>query len=113
MSVLNNPPQPAPSHAEITADNIKRQTRHTFNTMVQAFNAGARLFWANSRATPAEIATALGTDAREVFELHGKLGQLIASVKPETILPGMAVVGEFAYNDDGAVTILSSPPPVE
>lgn len=106
MSVLNNPPQPAPSHAEIAADNIRRQARHTFNTMVQAFNAGSKLFWQNSNATPEEVAAALGTDAQEIFELHAKLGQLIATVKPTAIVAGVSVVGQFEYNEDGTVTVL-------
>jgi hypothetical protein len=48
---------------------------------------------------------ALGSDAKEIFELHAKLGALIASVKPEAISEGSAVVGNFTMNDDGSVTI--------
>lgn len=108
MSILNDlAPAPAPNFAQLAADNIKRQTQQTFLTMVQAFNSGAKLFWQNSKATPAEISAALGADAREVFELHGKLGQLLASVKPEIIAATAAIIGQFEYNEDGTVTVLS------
>lgn len=110
MSILNPVPQaPKPTHAMVAADNIKRQARDTFQSMTKAFNSGARLFWANSLATPQQIAEALGTDAKEVFELHGKLGALIASVKPESIAVGAAVVGQFQYNEDGSVTVVTPP----
>jgi hypothetical protein len=68
------------------------------------------LFWQHPRATPAEISAALGTDAKEIFELHGKVGALLASVKPESIASGAAVVGEFSYNSDGTVTVVDQAP---
>jgi len=38
--------------------------------------------------------------------LHGKLGALLASVKPEAVADGVSVVGQFTMNEDGTVTIL-------
>lgn len=111
MSVLNTPQPLPPNYAALIAAKIKTQTRQTFSTMTDAFNEGAVFFWQHQKATPAEIAAALGTDAREVFELHGKLGALLATVKPEAIAKGAEVVGQFEYNDDGTVTILSPGPP--
>jgi len=106
MGVLdNNEVTPVVPASEKIARQIKNETRAAFRDMVHAFNDGAKLFWSNSRATPAEIAAALGTDAKEIFELHSKLGALIASVKPEAISEGSGVVGNFTMNDDGSVTI--------
>jgi hypothetical protein len=110
MGILDNLTPDQPSIAVRTANQLKQNVRQTFNAMTAAFNNGAHLFWANPKATPAELAAALGTDAREVFELHGKLGQLIASVKPEAVALGMAVVGQFEYNEDGSLNIISTPP---
>lgn len=108
MSVLDNlnnvPSIPA---SDVVANKIKNQTRMTFNSMVKAFNDGAKLFWNNPKASSSEIAASLGSDAKEVFELHAKLGELIASVKPSTIQDGLSVVGEFTMNEDGTVTINS------
>lgn len=110
MSVLDTPSaQPVPP-AERIASQLKTTTRNTYQQLVQAFNQGARLFWSNPVATPEEIAAALGPQAVEVFQLHGKIGQLLAQVKPEAIAPGMAVVGEFTYNEDGTVTVIPPPP---
>lgn len=104
MSILNPQAEQVDAAARI-ADQLKRQARTTYQQLVTAFNSGSQAFWRNPSVTPAQIAAALGTDAREVFELHGKIGALLASVKPEAIAPGAAVVGTFAYGADGTVII--------
>ena len=106
MSILNNqPPQPVPP-ADRVSRQIKQQAKMTYQQLLQVFNNGARQFWRNPQATPAEIAAALGTDAVEVFTLHGKIGALLASINPAAIADGASVVGEFTYNEDGTVTVV-------
>jgi hypothetical protein len=105
MSVLDTPVVNELTPAQRQANQIKQNTRTVFQSMVTAFNQGAKQFWANPQATPSQIAAALGTDAKEVFELHGKLGALLAEVRPAAIQEGAAVVGQFTYNEDGTVTI--------
>jgi hypothetical protein len=108
MSILNNPtPQQVPT-AERVANQIVNQTRMTFQQLVSVYNEGARSFWANPRATPQEVAAALGTNAAEVFNLHAKIGTLLAEVKPDAITAGQAVVGQFTVNADGTVTVPAS-----
>jgi hypothetical protein len=81
--------------------------------MVDSFNRGSIMFWQNPQGlTPDEIATALGTNAQEVFALHYQLGQLIGSIKPEAIANGLAVVGEFNYNEDGSLSVIHPEPEV-
>jgi hypothetical protein len=105
MGVLDNQPvSPIPS-AERVAKQIKQQAKITYQQLLQVFNNGARQFWQNPQATPAEIAAALGTDAVEVFQLHGKIGALLATINPAVIAEGASVVGEFTYNADGTVTV--------
>jgi hypothetical protein len=95
--------------AKMVATNLITQTRNIFEQMVRAYNQGSRTFWANGMgALPADIAAELGTDAKEIFELHYKLGQLIASVKPEAIEQGSSLVGNFTINEDGTVTIIEN-----
>ena len=105
MSILHAPATPEVAPAVRVAEQLREQARRTHQQLVKAFNAGAISFWRNPRATPTEIAAALGTDAKEVFELHGKIGALLATVQPEAIAPGAGVVGQFAYNADGTVTV--------
>lgn len=105
MSVLDTTPTPAMPVADRTAQQIKQQARMTYHQLVNAFNTGAQMFWKNGQATPVEIAAALGKDGKEIFELHGKIGALLATIKPEAIASGVAVVGQFSYNNDGSVTI--------
>lgn len=109
MGVLdNNQPVPNPIPVSVRAANHLRQiTRQTFQNMVDSFNNGATLFWNNpNQASAQDIANALGSDAKEIFELHGKLGSLLASVKPESIAEGLSVVGQFTINNDGTITVV-------
>jgi hypothetical protein len=107
MSILDNnnvPNTPAP--AKIAADQLIMMAVQSYQQMVHSFNRGSNIFWNNNNgASPSEISAELGTNAKEVFELHGKLGQLLASVKPEAIAEGLSVVGNFTINADGTVTI--------
>jgi hypothetical protein len=109
MSILDNNQSPIDKSIQIS-NHIKNTTRFTFQSMVNAFNNGSQTFWNNPRATPSEIAAALGTDAKEVFELHYALGQLVGNVKPEAISTGLGLIGQFTMNEDGTVTILDSLP---
>lgn len=91
------------------ATQLINMTIRSYQQMVNSFNRGAELFWANPQGlTPTEIADALGTNGQEVFQLHYALGQLIGSVKPEAIAEGAALVGEFSYNEDGSLNIVES-----
>jgi hypothetical protein len=106
MSILDRQDQPQEvSPAVRAARQMVRQAKQTYDGLVGSFNDGAQSFWRHPRATPQEIAAALGTDAKEVFELHAKIGAFIATINPEAIAPGAAVVGEFSYNADGSVTV--------
>lgn len=110
MSILdndNNQNRPMVPSAKMAANRLINQARNTYQQMVQAFNQGSRMFWANGMgASSVDIAAELGTDAKEVFELHHKLGLLIASVKPEAISEGVSLVGNFTMNEDGTVTVV-------
>lgn len=110
MSILNNPAPVEVAVAERVANQIVSQTRMTFQQLVQVYNEGARSFWNNPRATPQEVAAALGANAAEVFMLHGKIGTLLAEVKPESVAPGQALVGKFTVNADGTVTVTETAP---
>lgn len=109
MGILDNLNVPEVTPAERVAQQLKQQARMTYQQLVQVFNQGAQTFWKNPRVKPSEITAALGTDAKEVFELHGKIGALLATVNPEAIAAGAAVVGEFSYNADGTVTVVDPP----
>jgi hypothetical protein len=106
MSFLLQPGAGNQSPPEQIAARIKGDAKTLYRYMVASFVNGAKDFWTNSVATPAEIAEALGPDAVEVFSLHAKLGALLAEVNPAAIAAGAAVVGEFEYNEDGTVTVI-------
>lgn len=106
MSVLNNNNIQQLPKSTMAANRLRMITKQTYDQMVQAFNQGVKVFWQNPNGvTPAQIASELGNDAKEIFELHHKLGQLIASVKPEDISESLTSIGSFTMNNDGTVTI--------
>lgn len=111
MSILDNV-QENLSPPEIIAKNIINQTRYTYSQMLRAFNEGTKTFWQNQNGiSPADIATALGSNAKEVFQLHYALGQLLGSIKPEAITNSLNIIGQFTMNEDGTVTIIEPTPP--
>jgi hypothetical protein len=112
MSILENNDSGGEelSLAKITAQDIVKQTRKTFNQIVKMFNSGSETFWANpNKLKPSEIAVELGSDAKEVFQLHYLLGQLIQMVKPESIEKGINLIGTFTLNEDGTITTIDIP----
>lgn len=107
MGVIDNPAVPDVPEADRVAQQLKQQARATYHQLVQVFNQGAQSFWNNPNATASDIAAALGVEAKEIFELHGKIGALLGSLRPAAIAPGLAVIGSFTANEDGTVTIAS------
>lgn len=107
MGILDNKLTPA----ELAAQNMISTAKQTFDFIVRAFNNGSKNFWQNPTLTPEELALALGPDAKELFELHYKLSQLIYSIDPTKISNSLSIIGSFTMNDDGTVTILDNTPP--
>lgn len=108
MSVLDNG-NIRESKSVKAANSLRLITKNTFDQMVSAFNQGVVIFWENQDgASPTQIASALGTDAKEIFELHYKLGQLIVSVKPEAVMSANSLIGNFTMNEDGTVTVINT-----
>jgi hypothetical protein len=111
VSILDDIDTPASIPAEEVAEQLKAHLKQTYRYIVAAFTEGAQLFWTNSRGvSAAEIAAALGPQGQEIFALHWQLGQFIGALRPEAIQPGLSLVGQFEYNDDGSVTILAESP---
>lgn len=80
-------------------------TKRTYDGMVHAFNRGSQGFWGASPEDQQAALDFMGANASEVFQLHGKLGALLAEIDPEKIQDGLSVVGAFTYNEDGTVTL--------
>jgi hypothetical protein len=95
-----------PNTPEQISEALKLQAKNIYSNMVNVFNRGSKMFWDNPNATPEQIAASLGSDAKQLFQLHYQLGQLISSVNPTDIATGSSVIGQFTMNEDGTVTIL-------
>jgi DNA-directed RNA polymerase specialized sigma subunit len=93
-------------NAQMAARRLIKISRNTYNQMVRAFNLGSKIFWENNKdADPQSIASYLGTNAAEVFQLHHKLGTLISEINPSDIEKGLGRVGNFTVNEDGTVSV--------
>lgn len=106
MSVFDNSTGPQPSPSEQVAEQLKIRARAMYQQLAHEFNSGSRQFWRNPRATPAEIAAALGADGAEIFRLHGKIGELLSGINSAAVAEGAAIVGQFTYNNDGSITVI-------
>jgi hypothetical protein len=106
MSILNREPSRTITAAQV-AENTLRQGKQAYDAMESAYEQGLQRFWKNPHATPQEISDALGTDAVEVFRLHGILGAAILAANPEATITDVATLGTFTPNEDGTITINS------
>jgi hypothetical protein len=107
---LDFSPKQLPAQPEQIAQALKTQAKSVYLNMVNTFNRGSKMFWNNPNATPEQLSAALGNDAKQLFELHYQLGQLIATVNPADIAIGASVIGQFTMNEDGTVTIMQPTP---
>lgn len=99
------------NQSDVVASQLLNQAQTVFRAMVYAFNNGSTLFWNNPNGlSPQQISDSLGNNAKELFQLHYALGQLINTIKPESITQGLSVIGQFTMNEDGTVTIIEQPP---
>jgi hypothetical protein len=107
MSFLNDAPAPINPSPEQIAEELKQDARTTYRRLRNVFTLGAEKFWRNPHATPEALALALGTDGQEVFQLHAKIGELLAQVDPEIVTSVMQnTVGQFVYEEDGSVRVV-------
>lgn len=105
MSILDNVNNINPESPEYIANNLKDSAARTYQLILMMYKEGIEKFWNNPSASPTQICDALGNDAKEVFELHYKLGQFISNIKPEDINNINNSIGNFTINNDGTVTI--------
>jgi hypothetical protein len=103
MSILSN--RSEPSHQKMAADSIKETAFITNKRLVRLFADGINLVWNNPKATPQQVCDELGTDAKEVFELHAALGQFLDSNSPNDLSELKSRIGSYTLNSDGTVTV--------
>lgn len=91
------------------AGRLVSTTRKAYQILINVFNETSVLFWANPQEfTPQQIADALGEHGKELFEIHGKLGEFLASFDQEAINFGLSLVKNFEFLEDGSVRVIES-----
>lgn len=113
MSIIDNiknniqTPEVSLDRAKSKADHLKSAVVNTYESICGIFNDGAQTFWASTDCSPQQIADELGTNASGIFYLHARLGELLYSIDPDSVTPGMSVVGQYSNNEDGSITVVS------
>jgi hypothetical protein len=110
MSIADNLPMTPPPPVDVIANTLAQQARNCFYHLDFVFNEGTTNFWANPKATPQEIAAALGPKAADFLAFYNKLGAFLDAAKPGTPARG-STADKYTANDDGTVTIHPTPPP--
>jgi len=105
MSILAQPPTTVITPAQRIAAEIRADAYREFNRLKAVHRTGLEKFWKNEKASPQEIAAALGTDAVEVFTLHGTIANILRQVHPSVEIPTVADYGSYTANQDGSITI--------
>lgn len=108
MGILSN--DTSPDFAAIAANRLTAEARSVWRYIVDNWTSTAHAFWCDPHgASPQDIADALGRSAVEAFELHRRLGELIASVDESALAAGLSVIGSVDYHEDGTVTVAPRP----
>ena len=104
MSILTEQITPPTPDAARVATRVKQHIAQTWRQVLHSHQQGMRLVWENETITPAEIVTALGTDAAEVFALSSALATLIGGVDVAQVI-GVPEGTTVTANPDGTVTL--------
>ena len=90
---------------------VLADAREGYRRLCQIQKQGINRIWNHPRLSPQQAVDALGTDAARIFQAHGALTEVIASVatmdgvEPDLLFP----THEFTVNPDGTVTIGEGP----
>lgn len=107
MSILNKQLDNTPS-VEKVANNLINKVQVDYHYVVNSYEESLKRFWKNPLGyTPQEVATALGEDGGELFQMHGHLYNFIKNVNPSAELTEVATLGTFTIDGDGNITVTS------
>lgn len=115
MSILKNDNEEnfilVGANSEDIAYRLILTTKKAYQILVNTFNQTSIMFWTNKQKfSPQQISDALGKNGKELFEIHGKLGEFLTSIDPEAIDLGLSVVGDFEFLEDGSIKIIEGIP---
>jgi hypothetical protein len=99
MSILEKDPSLDKSFD--VARSLKIKAYEIFKYLVNEFNLSSQELWSNPQGVDSqEIINALGKDAVELFDLHRKLGSLIASIDVKKIEYGLSIIKPTVIEDN-------------
>lgn len=98
---------PTLTPAQETLLGMQQLNHETLHDLASRTKRAFDLFWRNDRATPQEIAAALGTNAATVFDAHAATVQFLLArdstlLSPEDYTPPLP----YQWNPDGSMTLL-------
>lgn len=92
--------KPAPSDINVVKDSIVNDAQGSFRQLFRCYKHGVENVWLHPRLTPKEIVEALNKEklAVEVFQLHGKLGEVLEELQPGCTEDLKEHIGDFTIN---------------
>ncbi len=107
MSILNQDYNPANFVTpEIQINQIKSDAKSIYQRFYDGVRYSTQLFWQNQYFTPEQMATAAGTSAAELFQLHTLAIQTLEQAMPGSTPDIVSIIKPHTINSDGTVTIL-------
>lgn len=107
MSILNNFYNLEEySTPELDVLKLKADAKKSFEQLHFTVKRATEKFWKNPKYTPQEMALAAGTDAKELFQLHSMIVQVLETANPGSCSDIINLIGNYTVNSDGTVTIL-------
>ena len=110
MSVLNNRAQQELTVPERKAKRIKRNAKQSTDYLIQALTSSLRAIWQSDE--PQDVLDALGTDAKELFELNTNALTFLFNELAGKRDDDLAIIMELTelikphtINEDGTVTV--------
>lgn len=116
MSILETtkPIASSPTKEQLL-ENVKKKinifSSRSFSELVKIQKEGIDLVWNNRQHTPQEIIDSLGDDAIKVFQFHGALTTLIATIAK---MDGIEIelkypTNAFTISNTGKITVTDQP----
>ena len=110
MSVLNDKPKIELTQAERKANRVLRSAKQSTDALIQGVISSLSAIWEDEN--PQDVLDALGTDAKELFELNTNTVAFLAGEltgkRDNDLAEIMALVAKVqpnTVNEDGTVTI--------
>jgi urease accessory protein UreF len=99
---------PTSTPAQQAANQIMQSGNQLFTMLVNTYNRNYKAVWSNANATPADVVTAMGTQAALVFAHSAALATLLNGLVADSVTATIPAGYTVTVNGDNSVTVTGS-----